>query len=63
VALFSSHIPGLRTWTGAAPLQAEEPDTAHCFPRSVTDGFEPPVTWDPAPTYPRHPAPPKEGSS
>jgi len=62
VALFSGHIPGLREWTGAAPLQAEEPDTAHCYPKSVTDGFEPPVTWDPPPVYPRHPEIPKEGS-
>lgn len=25
LALFSAHIPLLRDWTGAAPLQADEP--------------------------------------
>jgi hypothetical protein len=47
VALNASHIPYLREWTGAAPLQAEEPDTAADFARSVADGFVELPTWDP----------------
>lgn len=33
---------------------------ARDFKRSVTDGFESPVTWGPVPVYPRHPEIPKE---
>jgi hypothetical protein len=40
VALNAIHIPYLREWTGAAPLQAEEPDTAADFARSVADGHQ-----------------------
>jgi hypothetical protein len=49
VALTAGHIPYLREWTGAAPLQAEEPDTSADFARSVADGFVELPTWDPKP--------------
>jgi hypothetical protein len=37
VALNASRIPYLREWTGAAPLEAEEPDGARNFARSIAE--------------------------
>ena len=49
-ALFSAHIPLLRDWTGAAPLQADEPeppDHARDFAASDQRGYVIRADWGP----------------
>lgn len=49
LALFSGHIPWLRTLTGAAPLLPEEPDLARDFAATRAAGYITDPDWGPDP--------------